>query len=608
MDIYIPIVNNDKGTGVPNPNPTPTPTPKPSPTPPPGSKQRIVIDPLTRIEGHLRIEAVIEGGKVVDAWSSSTMFRGMEMILKGRDPREAWLLTQRACGVCTTVHAIASVRAVENALGIVVPDNARLIRNLIEAAQYVQDHVIHFYHLHAVDWVDVPNALQADPAATAALQKSISDWPNNTAAYFSTVKTRLQTLVNSGQLGIFANGYWGHPAMKLPAEANLMAVAHYLEALDWQRDFIKIHAVLGGKNPHPQTYVVGGVTVALDSNSPTAINSTKIAFMRDLISKAANFVNKVYYPDLLTVASFYKDWANWGAGVGSFLSFGDFPATANNAPANFWLPGGLVWNQQIEAAPTAFDPAKVTEYVTHSWYTYTSGDAAGRHPSQGETAPNYTGPTPPYDLLNTDGKYSWLKAPRYQDKAVEVGPLARMLVAYAAGHAGVRAAVGAALAKLGVPAAALFSTLGRTAARGIETVLVVGQMNIWLTELESNLNSGKWVTADTSRWNPASWPASAAGWGWTEAPRGALGHWVNIQNGKIANYQMVVPTTWNGSPRDASGQRGPFESALIGTPVADPARPLEILRTIHSFDPCMACAVHLIDTHARTLTNIQISF
>jgi hydrogenase large subunit len=608
MDIYLPIINNENGTGSPPPTPSPTPTPKPSPTPTPGGKQRIVIDPLTRIEGHLRIEAVIEGGQVVDAWSSSTMFRGMEMILKGRDPREAWLLTQRACGVCTTVHAIASVRAVENALGITVPDNARLIRNLIEAAQYVQDHVIHFYHLHAVDWVDVPNALQADPAAAAALQQSLSDWPNNTAAYFSAVKARLQTLVDSGQLGIFANGYWGHPAMKLPPEANLMAVAHYLEALDWQREFIKIHAVLGGKNPHPQTYVVGGVTVALDPNSATAINPTKIAFMRDLIGKAADFVNKVYYPDLMAVASFYKDWAGWGAGVGSFLSYGDFPATADNNPANFWLPGGLVWNQQIGTAPAAFDPAHVTEYVTHSWYNYTGGDAAGRHPAQGETVPNYTGPTPPFDLLNTDGKYSWLKSPRFEDKAVEVGPLARMLVAYAAGHAGVRAAVGAALSQLGVPAAALFSTLGRTAARGIETVLVVGQMNAWLSELENNLNSGKLVTADTSKWNPASWPASAAGWGWTEAPRGALGHWVNIQNGKITNYQMVVPTTWNGSPRDASGQLGPFESALIGTPVADPARPLEILRTIHSFDPCMACAVHLIDTHDRTLTDIQVGF
>jgi len=588
MEIYIPVITSN-GNGVANPG-----------------SQRIVIDPLTRIEGHLRIEAIVSNGKVIDAWSSSTMFRGMEMILKNRDPREAWLFTQRACGVCTTVHAIASVRAVENALGITVPDNARLIRNLIEAAQYVQDHVIHFYHLHAMDWVDVPNALKADAAQTGALQRSISPWPNNSTAYFAGVQARLKGLVDSGQLGIFANGYWGHPAMKLPPEGNLLAVAHYLEALDWQREFIKIHAVLGGKSPHVQSYVVGGVSAAVDPTNPTAINPTKIAMMRDLVNKAVTFVNQVYYPDLLLVASFYKDWAGWGGGLGNFLAYGDFPGSIDNNPANFWLPRGLVWNQQLSTPPTALNPALISEYVTHSWYSYTGGDQAGKHPSQGETVPNYTGPAAPFNFLNTDAKYSWLKTPRYQDQAVEVGPLARMLVAYAGGHAAVKSKVAEALAALGVGPAALFSTLGRTAARGIETVLVVGKMAGWLNELEANILGGRLAVADTTRWNPASWPATASGWGWTEAPRGALGHWVNISGGKIVNYQMVVPTTWNGSPRDAQGQRGAFESALIGTPVADANKPLEILRTIHSFDPCMACAVHLMDTHERTLTEIHI--
>lgn len=571
-----------------------------------GGRQRIVIDPLTRIEGHLRIEAIVENGKVIDAWSSSTMFRGMEIILKGRDPREAWLLTQRACGVCTTVHSIASVRAVENALGITVPDNARLIRNLIEAAQFIQDHVIHFYHLHAVDWVDVPNALQADPAAAAALQRSLSDWPNNTTDFFVGIKARLQGLVASGQLGLFANGYWGHPAMKLTPEVNLMAVAHYLQALDWQREFIKIHAVLGGKNPHPQTYLVGGVAMPVDPASSTALNAAKIATLRTLATQAADFVNKVYYPDLLAVAANYKEWTGWGAGVGNFLSYGDFPGSADNNPANFWMPRGVVWNKQIASAPAAFNPALVSEYVTRSWYSYTGGDAVGKHPSQGETTPNYTGPDAPYEVLNTDSKYSWLKAPRYQDKPVEVGPLARLVVAYAAGHTAVRQKVNEVLAALGVGAQALFSTLGRTAARGIETVLIVSKMSDWLNELEANMHSGKLATADTSRWDPATWPSSASGWGWTEAPRGALGHWVNIQNGKISNYQMVVPTTWNGSPRDAAGQRGPFESALIGTPVVDPTRPLELLRTVHSFDPCMACSVHLMDPEQHTLVEVEI--
>src|SRR5512136_992060 len=366
-------------------------------SPPPPNAQRIVIDPLTRIEGHLRIEAKVEAGQVTDAWSSSTMFRGIEPILKGRDPREAWLFTQRICGVCTTVHAISSVRAVEDALGITIPDNARLVRNLMEAAQYVQDHVIHFYHLHALDWVDIVSALSADPAATSSLARSISDWPNSSPSYFQGVKDRLQTFVSSGQLGPFANSYWGHPAYQLPAEANLLAVAHYLEALDWQREIIKMHALLGGKNPHPQTYLVGGVAIPVDPTSPAAINPARIAAMRTLVTNAINFVTKVYYPDLLLVASFYKDWAGYGAGVGNYLAYGDFPQSADNNPANFFLPRGIVNNQQIGAAPSAMDQAQILEYIAHSWYSYAGGDGAGAHPSAGQTTPNFTGPNPPYD-------------------------------------------------------------------------------------------------------------------------------------------------------------------------------------------------------------------
>jgi hydrogenase large subunit len=576
------------------------------PPPGPGPSQKIAIDPITRIEGHLRVEVQIENGHVADAWSSGTMFRGVELLLPGRDPRDAWIYTQRICGVCTTVHAICSVRAVENALGITIPDNARLLRNLIEAAQYVQDHVIHFYHLHALDWVDIVSALSADPAATSALAQSISDWPNSSAEYFSGVRDRLQTFVDSGQLGLFANAYWSHPAYKLPPEGNLLAVAHYLEALDWQREVIKMHAILGGKNPHPQTYLVGGMALPVDPGSQHAINPQRIAQLRGLTAQALEFVQKVYIPDLLLVASFYKEWASLGEGVGNYLSYGDFPADTSGSPAALWLPQGVVMNKNLGAPPQSLDHSLIEEYVTRSWYSYAEGDGVGKHPWQGETNWNYTGPQPPFDFLNTDGKYSWLKAPRYNSTPMEVGPLARMVVAYAAGHARVRQVVDQVLASLDVGPEALFSTLGRVAARGIETLVVAERMSDWITELESNMNSGNLAIHNGTLWDPSTWPAEAMGYGMTEAPRGALGHWVHIENGTIANYQCVVSTTWNGSPRDAMNQRGPWEEALIGTPVADPEKPVEILRTVHSFDPCMACSVHVLDPDRREITRIQV--
>jgi Ni,Fe-hydrogenase I large subunit len=374
----------------------------------------IVIDPVTRIEGHLRIEAEVDGGVVRNAWSSATMFRGVEIILKGRDPRDAWAFTQRICGVCTTVHSIASIRAVENAIGALPPPNARLLRNLIMASQMVQDHVVHFYHLHALDWVDIVSALSADPAATSRLAQSISDWPLSSASYFRTVKERVQQFVERGQLGPFANAYWGHPAYHLPAEANLLAVAHYLEALDWQRDFIKMHAVLGGKNPHLQSFLVGGMATPIDPDKQASINMTSISTMQKLVREARNFVEKVYIPDLLAVASFYKEWAGYGAGVGNYLAYGEYPET-EGANAPLFLPRGIIRDRDLSTVDP-FDPAQVTEYVTHSWFEYEGGDEQGLHPSQGETKPTYTGPEPPYDRLDTDGKYSWLKSPRYDGK------------------------------------------------------------------------------------------------------------------------------------------------------------------------------------------------
>ncbi len=554
---------------------------------------RVVVDPITRIEGHLRIEVETKGGIVTDAWSSGTMFRGLELILKGRDPRDAWVFAQRACGVCTTVHALASVRAVENALGLVIPTNARLIRNLIAGIQYVQDHVIHFYHLHALDWVDVVSALSADPARTSDLAQSISAWPLSSAVYFKGVRDRLQAFVDSGQLGPFANGYWGHPAYALPPEANLLAVAHYLQALDWQRDVIKIQAILGGKNPHPQTYVAGGMAMGVDPNSPTALTVRRLSEIAELTARARDFVEQVYVPDVLAVAGFYKDWAGHGAGIGNYLSYGDFPEGAPDDPRSFYLPRGRILGRDLSKV-LPVDQASVAESVAHSWYTY-EGDETALHPWKGQTNPKYGGPKPPFDTLEGSATYSWLKAPRYEDQPMEVGPLARMLVAYASGQADVKTAVDDALGALGVGPEALFSTLGRVAARAIETSLLVNRLGVWQRDLEANLKTGDLAIADTSRWDPTSWPDHAEGWGFEEAPRGSLGHWIVIDKGSITNYQMVVPSTWNGSPRDAAGHRGAWEEALIGTPLADPERPVEILRTIHSFDPCLACAVHVHD-------------
>ena len=568
---------------------------------------RVVVDPVTRIEGHLRIEAEVDGGMVRDAWSSSTMFRGIELILKGRDPRDAWAFTQRICGVCTTVHAIASIRAVENAIGSSPPPNARLLRNLIIASQAVQDHVIHFYHLHALDWVDIVSALSADPAKTSALAESISDWPLSSPKYFAGIRDRVKGFVDRGQLGPFANAYWGHPAYRLPPEANLMAVAHYLEALDWQREFIKMHAVLGGKNPHLQSFLVGGMATPVDPDSQAALNVGTIAGLKDLVARARDFVVRVYIPDLLAIAGFYKDWAGHGRGIGNYLVYGDYPDDDSAKPSLF-LPGGVIRGRDLSKIEP-FDQGKVTEYVAHSWYQYQAGDGVSLHPYKGETMPTYTGPKPPYQFLGVEpdsaAKYSWLKSPRYDDQPMEVGPLARMLVSYASGHARVKPLVDSVLKALNVGPDALFSTLGRVAARGIETQVLAEKMGDWVDALGANMASGELRIHDNSKWEPNTWPADAMGAGFHEAPRGALGHWVSIHDGTISNYQCVVPSTWNAGPRDGKNRRGPYEEALLGTPVADMNRPVEILRTVHSFDPCMACGVHVVDANRREVARVR---
>jgi hydrogenase large subunit len=567
---------------------------------------RIVVDPITRIEGHLRIEAEVKNGQVTDAYSSGTMVRGIEIILKGRDPRDAWAFTERACGVCTTVHALASVRTVENALGIIIPPNAELIRNLMFCAQYVQDHVTHFYQLHALDWVDVVSALKANPKEAEQIARSLSPWPKNSEGYFRDVQNKVKGLVESGQLGIFANGYWGHPAYKLPPAVNLIAVAHYLDALDWQKEIVKVHTIFGGKNPHPN-YLVGGVPCAIDPNSSDAINAERLAYVSTLIGNAIEFVEQVYIPDLLAVAGFYKDWFSIGGGLKNYLAYGDLPTRGYNNPDSFKFARGAVLDRNLSEVQevNGADPEQIKEYITHSWYKYPNNNES-LQPWDGITDLNYTGPKPPYEQLNVEDKYSWIKTPRWKDNPMEVGPLARMVVSYAAGNTDVKEVVNDTLKHFNAPPTVLFSTLGRTAARGLETKLVVHWMKGFYNDLISNIRNGDIRTFNSEKWEPSTWPNEAQGVGMEEAPRGALAHWIKIKNRQIENYQLVVPSTWNASPRDAHGNRSAYESSLLETPMADPKKPLEILRTVHSFDPCIACAVHLYDPEGKAINKISV--
>jgi Ni,Fe-hydrogenase I large subunit len=571
------------------------------------AKTKLVVDPITRIEGHLRIEAQAENGMIADAWASSTQFRGIELVMQGRDPRDAWAFTQRICGVCTVVHAVASCRAVEDALDITIPANANIIRNLVMGMQFIQDHVIHFYHLHALDWVDVVSALKADPKDTAGIAAKISPWPNNSVSYFTDVQNRIKGFVGSGQLGIFANGYWGHPAYKLPPAVNLLAVAHYLEALDWQRDVIRLHTIFGGKNPHPN-FLVGGMASAINLDNDMTINAVRLAEIQGMITRAKTFVAQVYIPDLIAIAGFYKEWASIGGGTKNYLTVGEFPQAGIKDIDKLYFPRGIILNNDLTKVH-AYDQNAVTEGIISSWYKYSGGDKAVLHPYAGETAPLYTGPKPPWEYLQDqkDGKYTWMKSPRYNGQAMQVGPLPRMLVAYASGHKGVVENVNMVLKSLDVGPAALFSTLGRTAARGVETLLLAEQMQVWFDALVARVKSGDTSTFDGTKWEPSSWPKTSKGYGWLDAPRGALGHWVIIEDEKIKNYQCVVPSTWNCSPRDDKGVKGPYEAALTDKhPLADPARPLEILRTIHSFDPCMACGVHVIDVKGNLLADVKV--
>ncbi len=553
---------------------------------------RITVDPVTRIEGHLRIDCEVDGGKISKAWSSGQMWRGVELILLGRDPRDAWTITQRICGVCTTVHAIASVRAVENALQMEVPLNAQYIRNLIILAHAVHDHIVHFYHLSALDWVDVTSALKADPDKAASLAESLSAWSGNGKEQMRAVKARLAGFVNGGQLGIFTNGYWGHPAMKLSPEVNLMAVSHYLQALEIQRKANKIVSILGSKTPHIQNLAVGGVSNALSLDSPSVLTLERLMAVKTWIDELGDFVKNVYLIDVAAIGAFYADWTQYGAGVTNYLSVPDIPLDTKGT--QFALPGGYIANGDLASHKpiTTFNDEYwrkgVEESVKHSWYSY---DTAGPlHPYKGETKPDYTD-------FQENAKYSWLKSPTFYGQVAQVGPLARVLNMLAAGHeptkkyATLALDTVSAVAKTKVGLAAMHSTIGRHAARAISCSVQVDMLADQWSLLVNNIAKG-----DVSTFNKPIFPkGEQMGVGYHEAPRGVLSHWVVIDDGKIKNYQCVVPSTWNACPRNEKDEPGPYEASLIGNPMANPELPLEVLRTIHSFDPCIACAIHVTD-------------
>ncbi len=525
---------------------------------------KLIIDPITRIEGHLRIEVEIEKGKVKNAWSSGTLFRGIEIILKGRDPRDAWIITQRICGVCPIPHGLTSVFALEKAFNVEPPEIARIVRNLIEGTQYLHSHILWFYHLNGLDYVDIVSALKAEPK-----EKSLKE-----------LKQKLNSFVEAGQLGPFTNGYWGHPEYKLPPDLNLLVVSHYLKALEIQAEASKLTAIFGGKMPMHMNTPPGGLT--------------KIPEIREIrtfmykLQKIKDFVNKVMYQDLLALAPYYLEWAKIGKGVENYLSWGVFDDKSRKMEKRL-LPSGAVFKEKMKVENVS--PDEVTEHVKHSFYKYTKP----LNPKKGRTEPEYK----KYD---TDTTYSWLKAPRYKGKPMEVGPLARVLIAYLKGVEPVKREVDTLLEKLGQKGniGILKSVVGRLAARVIESKIIAEKMEEWINELVEEVKKG-----NVKVFNDYKIPKNGEGVGLWEAPRGALGHWVRIKNYKIENYQCVVPTTWNACPRDDKGQKGPLETALLGTPVADPKKPLEILRVVHSFDPCIACAVHVIDPETNEVYKIK---
>ena len=621
--------------------------------------KHVVVDPITRIEGHLRVELQVDeaSGKVTDAISSGTAWRGLELVMNDRDPRDAWAYIQRICGVCTSSHALGCLRAVEDAFGITIPKNAHYIRNIIAACLGHQDHIIHFYHLHALDWVSPLEALKADPAATAALQNTVlqtyrlpfrgpaafdtdaypHDFPIASPTYYAAIKAKVQKIVDSGQLGIFSAQWWDHPDYQLlPPEVHLMAISHYLEMLDKQKDLVVPHVVFGGKNPHPH-YVLGGMPCSIsmeDGNAP--INAARLAIVDRSINQARHMMNDYYLPDVLAIGHLYvqKGYTS-GGGLAKkrVLAFGMFSEEPFSGTSNgdFFKNLLVRCNGVVEDFASGVMNAKVYDFtekdltdadgvaesVEHGWYEYKGGDDKALHPWEGETTPHYTEPKEgtktEWKALNEQGKYSWLKTPKWRGKLCEVGPLARYIVLYTKAKQGLLGdltwaeqmivdQIDAVTKVLNVPVEAwLPSTVGRTAARALDAQLQAEISKFFFDKLVANIKSGDTRVVNNDKWDPSSWPKEAKGVGFYEAPRGALSHWAVIKDGKIANYQAVVPTTWNACPRDDAAGHGAYEMAMMDTPVKIVDKPLEIVKAVRSFDPCMACATHLFNAKGEKI-------
>ena len=583
------------------------------------SGRRLVVDPVTRIEGHLRCEVNINDDNVItNAVSCGTMFRGLEIIVKDRDPRDIWAFVERICGVCTGTHALASVHAIEDALKIDIPDNANIIRNLMQLALWYHDHLVHFYQLGGLDWIDVVSASKADPKETSRLAQSLSPWPQSSPGYFASVKEKLVRIISTGQLGIFKNGYWGHPGYKFPPEANLMLVAHYIEALDFQKDVVQIHTVFGGKNPHPN-WLVGGVPLALNihgKGGADVINMERLELVLSIIKRCREFSAQVLVPDSIALAKFYPEWLHLGTGLSnqSLLAYGAFPSIANDySQKSLLIPGGAIINGNFnEVLPVDLsDEDQIREEVGRSWYTYPKG-VTSLHPYQGETVPHFElgpatkGSRTDIKQLDENAPYSWIKTPRWRGNMMEVGPLARTLIAYQLKQPDIVARVDDLCARIGAPVTSLQSTMGRILTRAQEAHWAADTMQVFFDKLITNLKNGDSTAVFTNKWDPDTWPQEARGVGFTEAPRGALGHWTVVKNKKVDVYQCVVPTTWNAAPRSDGGQLGPYEAALLGTKMDVPKQPLEILRTLHSFDPCLACATHVLGPDGSELLTVHM--
>lgn len=570
--------------------------------------KRIIVDPITRIEGHLRIEVIVdESNTIVDAFSSSTLWRGLEKIIVGRDPRDAGFIAQRICGVCTYSHYKAGIVAVEDALGIKPPLNAQMVRSLMNISLFLHDHIVHFYTLHGLDWCDITSALKADPAKAAKEAYKYAKIPlcageNELLA----VQKRVGDFVQQGALGPFQNAYWGHKTYRFSPEQNLIVLSHYLKLLEVQREVAKMMAIFGAKQPHPQSLTVGGVTSVMDILDPTRLGEWKSKF-----EMVADFVYRAYWADLVMAAQVYASEpsvAQAGCGVKNFLSHAEMQIGENE----YLYSTGIVKNGDLSKLYD-LDENLIAEEVTNSWYKYENTDKVALHPYDGQTTPDYTGfddgvsigpdgKEIPTKNLKHDGKYSWIKSPRYDGEPMEVGPLATVVVGLAAKNPYITPVAQEFLKQTGLPVDAFFTTLGRTAARCIEARVLCDYGLKAFDTLVENLKVDTRTCAPYSIDESKEYKGRYIG----NVPRGMLSHWVRIKGGKVENYQAVVPSTWNAGPRDSQGKKGPYEMSLIGTKVADITQPLEIIRHIHSFDPCIACAVHIMDTKGVELSEYQV--